>query len=240
MELTLGAVAAAAVATLIGATIQSSIGFGMNLVVVPVLALVLPESLPATAVLLGFPMSVAMLLHEHHAVDRAGVGWILLGRIPGTALGAWVVVAVSVDTLAVLIGVSVLLAVVLSLFAPPVRLTRPNAVLAGAASGTTGTAAGIGGPPLALLYQHQPGPTIRSTLAASFFFGTLLSITTLAIAGEVLAADVALVAGLLPAVVLGSLLGRRMHAVLDRAWLRPAVLAFAAISAVVVIVDAIV
>jgi len=238
MELTLGALVAVAVATVIGATIQGSIGFGMNLVVVPVLALVLPESLPATAVLLGVPMSLAMLLHEHQAIDREGVGWILLGRVPGTALGTWVVVAVTVDTLKVLIGASVLLAVAASVFAPPVRLSRRNGVLAGAASGTTGTAAGIGGPPLALLYQHQSGPTIRSTLAASFFFGTLLSITTLAIAGQVLLVDVALVVALLPAVVLGSLLGRRMHDVLDRAWLRPAVLGFAAISAVMVIVDA--
>jgi len=205
-----------------------------------VLALVLPESLPATAVLLGVPMSVVMLQHEHRAVDREGIGWILLGRVPGTVLGAWIVVVVTVDTLKALIGVSVLLAVVASVAAPPLPLTRRNELVAGAVSGTTGTAAGIGGPPLALLYQHQSGPMMRSTLAASFFFGTILSTVFLAIAGEVLLADVALVAGLVPVVVVGSLVGRRLHDALDRAWLRPAVLVFAAVSAIVVIADAMV
>lgn len=239
MEPTVAGVAAAVAATAIGATIQGSIGFGMNLVVVPALALALPESLPATAVLLGIPMSLAMLAHERHAVDRRGLAWILVGRVPGTLLGTWVVVTVSTDTLKAFIGASVLLAVVASVVAPPVRRTRRAELLAGVASGTTGTAAGIGGPPLALLYQHEPGPTIRSTLAAAFFFGTILSTAVLAAAGEVPAADVVLTAGLVPAVAVGSRLGRRVHGVLDRAWLRPAVLTFAAVSAVVVIVDAI-
>jgi branched-chain amino acid transport system permease protein len=29
-----------------------------------------------------------MFRHEHHALDREGIGWVLAGRIPGTALGA--------------------------------------------------------------------------------------------------------------------------------------------------------
>jgi hypothetical protein len=238
MELTAGAVAAALLATLVGASIQGSIGFGMNLVTVPVLALVLPESLPATAVLLGIPMSLAMVRHEHQSIDRSGLTWILVGRVPGTILGTWVVAAVSVDALKVLIGAFVIGAVALSLGAPPVRLSRSNQFTAGVVSGTTGTAAGIGGPPLALLYQHSSGPTMRSTLAAAFFVGTIFSVLSLAVAGQVLLAHLVLVTLLVPVVVAGSWIGRRLHGVLDRAWLRPAVLAFAAVSGIVVIVDA--
>lgn len=235
----LGAFAAAVAATLIGASIQASIGFGMNLVVVPVLALAVPASLPAAAVLLGLPMSAAMVRHEHHAVDRSGFGWILVGRLPGTFLGTWVVATFTPDALKALIGVFVILAVGLSVAAPPLRLSPRNQIAAGAVSGTTGTAAGIGGPPLALLYQHATGPTMRATLAASFLVGTLLSITTLALAGEIRAADVGLAAALIPVVVAGSWIGRQAHAVLDGAWLRPAVLVFALVSGGVVIVDAI-
>ena len=227
------------VATLVGAAIQGSIGFGMNLVIVPVLALVAPNALPATAVLLGVPVSFVMLRHEHHATDRPGLAWIIAGRIPGTVLGTWVVAAFTPDALKGFIGVCVLFVVALSVVAPPIRLTPSTQVASGVASGVTGTAAGIGGPPVALLYQHHPGPTMRATLAATFFFGTLLSILMLGIAREIRFADVLIACVLIPIIIVGSLLGRRAHDILDRGWMRPAVLVFAAISAVVVIATAI-
>jgi uncharacterized membrane protein YfcA len=228
----------AALATLVGASVQGSIGFGMNLVVVPVLALVIPDALPATAVLLGIPLSIAMTRHERHAVDRQGLVWILLGRVPGTVIGTLIVVLVSTDVLKGCIGVFVLLSVIVSAIAPPIPLRPATQFTGGVESGITGTAAGIGGPPLAILYQHHPGPTMRGTLAASFLFGTFLSLTSLAIAREVRGADFVLALVLVPAVLVGVRIGRLAHNVLDRAWLRPAVLTFAAISAVVVLLDA--
>lgn len=240
MEVTAVALLLAAAATLVGAAIQSSIGFGMNLVTVPVLALVLPESLPVAVIVLGLPISVAMLRHEHAELDRAGLGWIIGGRVPGTALGAWVVAVVSTSALQAIVGTVVLLVVVASLVAPPVPVRPSTQAVAGAVSGVTGTAAGIGGPPLALLYQHHRGPTIRATLAASFFVGTIFSLIALVLAGSVGLDQLALGAGLAPLVVVGSVLGRRSHALLEQGWLRPAVLAFAAASAVVVLLDALV
>jgi uncharacterized membrane protein YfcA len=239
MDITTGAILAVAGATLVGASIQGSIGFGMNLVTVPVLALALPDALPATAVLFGIPISIAMVRHEHHALDRAGLLWIFAGRIPGTIAGAIVVASVSSNTLKIVIGASVLLVVVLSVSAPPIPLTPATQFAGGAVSGTTGTAAGIGGPPIALLYQHHPGPTMRSTLAASFLFGTILSTATLGVAGEVTLADCVLAAALVPLIIVGTWIGRQAHDVLDRRWLRPAVLAFATVSAVVVLIDAV-
>jgi uncharacterized membrane protein YfcA len=239
MDLTVVAVVVAALATVVGATIQGGIGFGMNLVTVPVLALVAPEALPVTAVVLGVPISIAMLRHERAALDRPGITWIITGRIPGTVLGAWVVATVTVAALQGLIGAFVLLFVLTSLVTPPIPVRPDTQITSGVVSGITGTAAGIGGPPIALLYQHHPGPTMRSTLAASFFAGTVLSLTTLAIARQVEWGPLLLGAGLAPLVVAGSYAGRRFHNLLDHGWMRPAVLVFAAISALVVIVDAI-
>jgi uncharacterized membrane protein YfcA len=238
MDLTVAAVVVAAVATLVGASIQGSIGFGMNLVTVPAFALVLPDALPATVVLIGIPLSLVMFRHEHHALDRDGIVWILIGRVPGTIAGAYIVATLSTNQLKGVIGVFVLLAVAMSVFAPPVKLKRSTEFTAGVIAGTTGTAAGIGGPPLALLYQRQGGPTMRSTLAASFLFGTILSVITLSIARQMTVADVWLALGLTPLVLVGSLVGRQVAKRIDGEWLRPAVLMFAAVSAVVVIVDA--
>jgi hypothetical protein len=239
MDVTVTAFVLAGAATVAGATIQGSIGFGMNLVTVPVLALVVPDALPVAVVLLGIPISLAMLRHEHRALDRAGLGWIIAGRVPGSILGAWVVASVADNTLQLLIGAFVLVFVVASLVARPLPVRPSTQLVAGTASGVTGTAAGIGGPPLALLYQWHPGPAMRSTLAAAFFFGTLLSIAILSVARQVSWAQVLLAVGLAPLVVIGSYLGRRFHDRLDRGWLRPAVLVFASVSALVVVIDAI-
>ena len=50
--------------------------------------------------------------------------------------------------------------------------------------------------------------------------------------------QVALGVGLTPLVIVGAVWGRRSHATLERGWLRPAVLGFAAVSALLVIADA--
>lgn len=76
---------------------------------------------------------------------------------------------------------------------------------------------------------------MRSTLAASFMFGTAMSLVVLAIAGEISLTQVLLGAGLAPVVVAGSVLGRRLHPFLDRGWLRRAVLLFAAVAALTAI-----
>lgn len=239
MDVTIGAVVAAAAATAIGATVQGSVGFGMNLVSVPVLALVLPKALPVTPIVLGLPIAIGMVRYERHALDRAGVGWIMAGRVPGTVAGAWIVASVSTSILQALAGAIVLGLVVASMVVPRLHVQRSTQMAAGVVSGLTGTSAGIGGPPLALLYQRHPGPTMRSTLAASFMFGTLLSLATLGVARQVGADQVLLGAGLAPVVVAGSVAGRRLHGLLDRGWLRPAVLLFAGITALTALVRAV-
>lgn len=239
MHVTVAAVAAAAVAMAVGAAVQGAVGFGMNLVSVPVVALVLPKALPVTVILLGIPVAAGMVRYERHAVDRAGVAWVTAGRVPGTVVGAWVVAAVSTSVLDALAGGVVLLVVLASLVMPPLPVRPVTQVGAGLFSGATGTSTGIGGPPVALLYQHHPGPAMRSTLAATFVIGTCLSLAALAVAGQVHVDQVLLGAGLIPVVVVGSVAGRRLHGLLDRGWLRPAVLVFAAATAVTALVHAV-
>ena len=228
---------AALAAVAVGATVQGSIGFGMNLVAVPVVAILDPTALPATLVLAGLPLSVMMVRRERHAIDRRGVAWILVGRVPGTVLGAWIVTAASPNVLSALLGATVLSAVAMSARKRPVQITPSTSTAAGFASGTMGTAAAIGGPPLALLYQHHDGETIRSTLAASFLLGTGLSIVTLSAAGELTMRHVRLALVLTPAVAVGVAISTRLATVLDARWIRPAVLCFAALAGAVAILN---
>jgi uncharacterized membrane protein YfcA len=223
-------------AVTVGALVQGSVGFGANIVAVPVIALFEPDALPATLALVVIPLVVVMALRERHAVDRSGVAWITVGRLPGTAAGAWVVAVISPNTLSVILGVGVLLAVAMSTLTTTVPVNRVTATTAGLASGAMGTATSIGGPPLALLYQHHEGPVLRATLAVAFAVGTVLSLTGLAIAGAIEAWHVALAGALLPGLLIGLALSPFLIHRLDRAWLRPAVLLFAATTAVIAIV----
>ncbi len=232
-------VAIVLVAVFVGALVQGGIGFGMNLVVVPVVALVEPSALPGVAVLLGLPLSITMFRHEPHALDRTGLRWILTGRVPGTLLGAWIVTAVSALTLSAIAGAAVLGAVAMSVVGFHLRIEPRSCLAAGAASGVMNTTAGIGGPPVALLYQREDGPVVRSTLAAVFFVGTLMSITMLTITGSMHWWQVRFGAVLAPGAVLGAIASRPLKPVLDAGWLRPAVLTFAAGSALMTIVNAV-
>ena len=80
---------------LVGGMVQGSVGFGLNLVVVPVLATLIPGSVPGSVILISMPMTLTMLLREHHAIDWFGVRWIVAGRIPGTIVGLMIVTALT-------------------------------------------------------------------------------------------------------------------------------------------------
>jgi uncharacterized protein len=220
----------------LGATVQGSIGFGANLVAVPVVAVLVPEALPVVLVVWVLPLVVAMVVREHHGVDWSGVRWLTLGRLPGTVLGAWVVAEVADDTLSVLCGGAVLVAVATSVLTTTVRVTPLTTVVAGFTAGVMGTATSIGGPPMALLYQHREGRVLRATLAAAFTIGTTISLTALAVSGVVEAWQVWLAVALLPGLAAGMLLSRTVSRHVDGRWLRPAVLAFAALAALAAVI----
>jgi uncharacterized membrane protein YfcA len=220
----------------VGALVQGSVGFGSNLVAVPVLAVFNPDALPATLSLVVLPLVLVMAVREHHAVDRAGVTWMTIGRLPGTVLGAWVVAVVSESTLAIVLGVGVLIAVAMTAVSPPVPVNRWTTSTAGLTSGALGTATSIGGPPLAILYQHHEGPVLRATLAVAFAFGTVLTIVALAVASAIEPWQLALAGALVPGLLVGLGLSRLVVGRLEGRWLRPSVLAFAAATAVLAIV----
>ena len=61
----------------------------------------------------------------------------------------------------------------------------------------------IGGPPIALLYRNDEGPTVRANLGLVFAIGLSITISVRAAAGEVSSGEVVIGAALLPAVWLG-------------------------------------
>jgi uncharacterized membrane protein YfcA len=166
------------------------------------------------------------------------VAWALTGRLPGAVLGATVVALLPYREFATFVAAAVLVCVAASLVRLQLRPTPAALLVAGAVSGVSGTAAGIGGPPVALLYQHEHGATVRATLGAYFGLGTLLSLAVLALGGQVDGAHLLQGAVLIPFMAVGFLLSNPLRRILDRGWTRPAVLGLAAVAAVALLVQA--
>jgi uncharacterized membrane protein YfcA len=230
-----------AATVMVAATVQGVVGFGANLLAVPIVALVVPAALPGAMVVPGIPLAVTMAITERDHIDWRGSRFLLLGRVPGTVVGVTVVALVSTSTLAVIVGAIVLLAVLLSIVASHLHpgITPTSATVTGVATGVTGTAAAIDGPPLALLYQHDPAPVFRSTLATQFAIGTAFTITGLLLGGALHGWQVLLGLSLMPCYFVGlaaSLVIRPRLAGYD---LRPVVLTIAALSGLAAILRAV-
>lgn len=227
-------------AVLIGAAVQTSVGLGLGLVGAPVVSMLDPSLMPGAMLVTTAFLPMLTVGAEWRHIDLRGISWALAGRLVGTVAGVWVVAALAPQSLAIVVGAMVLLAVLLTVTAVRVRPTPRTLSLAGVVSGVTGTATSIGGPPIALVYQHDPGPRIRSTLGAYFLVGMIISLAALAVGGQLDSRDVYAGAALLPFVFAGFLLARPLRRIVDGHVLRTALLAVVTVSGVVLIVQSLV
>src|SRR5699024_2292900 len=175
---------------------------------------------------------------ERARLGWSGVKWISGGRIAGTFLGLWILLAVNLHQLSLLIGISTVVAVAAALIAPAFDTHRSGQAGARVITGITETASGVGGPPLAVAYQHKAGPTLRSTVAACFLVGEVISLIVLGVSGEIGLGTLSVTAALLPFLALGSFASKFVHHRLDGPVLRYLVLSFAIISGIAVILQA--
>jgi uncharacterized membrane protein YfcA len=221
---------------LVGALIQGAVGFGMNLIAAPLLTLADPRLVPVPLLLIASSHAVLAIAREWRSVDWRGVGWAMLGRVPGTALGVVAVATLAQRPFAAIVGVSVLACAVLSVTSWRPAPAAGPLMIAGVASGTFGTAASIGGPPLALLYQHSSGRQIRATLAACFAIGSVISLGGLALGGQVESEQLVYGGVLLPFLLAGFALSGPARRILDGGRIRIAVVGIAMLSAIVLLV----
>lgn len=226
-------------AALVGAYVQTSIGFGVAVVAAPIVALAAPDLMPGSMLVCGALLPVMTLIPGRREVARAPLTWALSGRLLLTPVGVWLVSVLSPQAIGAAVGVLVLGAVALSLHRFELRPTAASTFAAGLVSGVSGTAASIGGPFLALTLQHEPPARQRSTLAAFFMVGALISLGALAIGGQLTWPQVGYGAAWTPFLVVGHLVAGPARRYLDAGRLRRATLALATVASVVVILRAV-
>lgn len=218
-----------------GGFVQGSIGFGFGTLAAPVLALVNAAFVPAPILLASMILTSSILWRERSGFDLHGIGWAILGRLPGTLVGVILVGWLPKRGLAIGLALVVLAAVALTLSRAHVRRTPLTLFAAGGVSGICGTATSIGGPPIALVYGDASGSTLRGSLAGFFAIGVAVSLAGLGAVGQIRVADIALGAWLVPPLMLGYGLSRFGVRYLDAGKIRVAVLTMSVVSSLLLL-----
>jgi uncharacterized protein len=231
---------AAATAVMLAATVQSSTGFGFGMLAAPVLAVVDTALVPGPLLVLSLFISGMTALREIRSIDLRGLSLATVGRIAGSLAAAATMAALPGRWFAIIFAVLVLIGCACSAGGWRFHPSRRGLVLAGTASGYMGTITSIGSPPMALVYQSQPGPQIRSTMAAFFVLGGIASLASLAWFGQVTAATMTTGLWLLPPLLLGFGVSRWLIGHVDKGLMRPIILSISALSAVLLLVRSLV
>jgi len=202
----------------LGAFVQTSIGFGLAVVAAPVLYFINPAYVPVPITLAVLVLSLLNAYSFRKNVALGSLKSALTGRVPGSLAGAALLLWIDKNLLALWIGLSVLLAVAVSLSSLRWQPTAGRLMLAGFMSGFMGTSSSIGGPPMALVWQHQDIKLIRANLAAFFAVSCLISLIVLLPTQYFGSQHILLSLPLLPATFAGYMLARRtMHILPHRA-----------------------
>lgn len=239
MPITIVELAIALIVIAIGALIQGSIGIGLGILTVPILSLIDPIMAPVPTLLLAIPLAISMAWRERTDIRGGSVIWLLLGRFPGAVLGLGLLALATQRTLDILIALSVLAAVAILSTGVKMPRNRATELLTGITAGVMGMVASMGGPPAALLFKDERGPTVRSTLALFFSFGLVVTMIARIMAGRITGSDVVIGALLFPGLAVGYVASSRLRGRVDAMALRPAILTVSSVAAVGLLVRAI-
>lgn len=229
-------IALATLAVVVGSVVQVASGVGGGFIIVPLLAWIDLRFVPAPLVFASLALSTLMAVRGRRDIDWRHLPASMLGLLPGSIVGAYVLTIVAADRLGIVFGTVILVGVLITAIRPRLTLTTATAVVAGAIGGAMGTSSGIGAPPLALVYQHASGPRVRATLAALYTCASLLILVILGLFGRFGMPELKTGLLLMPGFVIGYGIANRFTAQVDRAGSRIAVLAVSAAAATILIV----
>ena len=219
----------------VASAVQGSVGFGLNLLAAPILALIDPAFVPGPALAAGLVQTSIMARRERRGIEYGDIGWAAIGRLVGTSSGVLVLSVANDSQANIVFGSLVLLGVALSLVGLRIGPSPRTLIGAGCLSGVMNTISSIGGPPIALVYRHERGAKLRGTLAGHFVVGASISLAGLIVSGHYVSTDVVATAVLVPGILLGFPLARPLTRVIDSRSARPAILALAGASAAAII-----
>ncbi len=172
-------------ATACGAAVQTTVGYGMSLVALPLLLALDKRLAPGPLIVAGIFLLFALTSMDRAQIQKRPLWIALAGSIPGTVVGVLAFsmlspLAMTVITLIVLIGTTVIAARRL-----PVNGTPANIFIAGVISGFCGTTTSINGPPLvAVMSGTYSMGQVRATLVGFLLISSLIALAGLTLGGQ--------------------------------------------------------
>lgn len=227
----------AMVVIIMGSFIQSATGFGLAIATAPILIFISIDYVPAPITIIGLILSLFNAWQYRHNFSLQGLLYALVGRVPGSLAGGVVLLWVNSAQLTLLIGLSVMAAVLISLLPVRIQPTPNRLAVAGFFSGLFGTSAGIGGPPMALLLQHAEANAIRANLSAFFVASSILSLLVQGGTGYLNWHHVELTLPLIPACMAGYYLARKTNHLFSKQQIRYMSLTLCSVSGVSAVVS---
>jgi uncharacterized membrane protein YfcA len=196
-------------AVMLGAAIQATVGFGMNLIALPLLMSLDDRYIPAPLLIAHLVLVVCLSSLEWKMVDRRVLGAALAGAVPGTLLGMLAISRMSRGLFVAFTAAVLIAGIVVTARKVRIPATTSTLALAGVLSGLCGTTTSVNGPPLAVLMVRSSSlASIRATLALFLLLSTIFSLAALYFAGRVDRETVALSAWLIPGTLAGLSLAR--------------------------------
>jgi len=229
-----------ALSLLVGCWIQTALGFGMAVIAAPIIVLLKPEWVPVVLTSTALVLSVLNTWNQRQALQARELISPFISRIPGTLLGAWLLLQLNAIWLQFLVAACVLLAVAISFLGKQFTYTPKRLAIAAFVSGITGTTTSIGGPPMALVMQHGNPQTVRANLSLYFAYSCSISLVAYAYMGLLTPAIIMDSLSFIPVCLLGFAAGIRARNYVDAGRFRPLLLILCSISGSIALLGAII
>jgi len=199
-------------------TLRGATGFGAGVVAIPLLVLVLPlRSVIPVITTLGIVASFGQALREFRHVEWRGVRGLLLPTIAGWAVALWLFRELHPELLRKALAVFIIAYALWSILPRKVVLRAPRpwlAPLAGAGGGLLSTLFGGMAGPIFVIYLNAlelDKARFRATMSAILFLLALLRAGGYGGLGFYDARTLSLIALLFPSMIVGMVLGERVH-----------------------------
>jgi uncharacterized protein len=233
----------AAAAVALAAIVQLAAGFGFGLTAVPLLSLAVgAHDAVVVALFLATFTNAFQAWTGRRDTDRPVAARLLAGAAIGLPVGFLVYQLVDDRVLRVVIGCSVLVAVIVIALGLDLRHAgRGLDVVGGALTGALTMSSGVNGPPLVFVLQarHFDQHRFRATVTTVFFVLDIVAVVTFAVTGDLDADVLAVVAASLPGLALGAVIGIAVRRHLDPRRFRALVLVLLVVAGLSTLVSAV-
>ena len=194
---------------IVGAITQSAIGIGFG---IPACFLVLlePTMVPSCIVLMGTFLAFSNAFLSLKDIITEDLAYSFSGRVVGTLISVpLITLTIGTKSFLIIFGLLLLITVFLSAKRWNVVATKKNVTIAGVCSGFMGTLTGVGGPPMAIVYQNSSSKNVVATLNMFFGIGALFSVLILIYIDLINLREVMRCLLLTPGILVGIILGRQ-------------------------------